>query len=325
MSYPCYGIARMSRLFGKSRQAFHQMETRNTRQCVNGEMLLVYVKEIRRQQPRIGTRKLYSMLHPVMVSNSIKIGRDAFFSLLRKSNLLVKRRRKHVTTTDSNHLFKKYPNLIKEYVPVGPEQIWASDITYLLTERGFVYLSLVTDQYSKTIMGYHVHATLEANGPLEALRMALKARCYPESRLIHHSDRGIQYCCEDYIKVLDGNNIQISMSQRGNPYENAIAERVNGILKSEFYLDRCFKDIDQVTSVVRNTVRVYNTQRPHASCNNMTPDKAHEQHGLLKKLWKNYKRKEKSKELQPIGEEVKRAVAQLLRKDAITALAPAGT
>lgn len=325
MSYPCYGIARMSRLFGKSRQAFHQMETRNTRQGVNGEMLLVYVKEIRRQQPRIGTRKLYSMLHPVIVSNSLKIGRDAFFSLLRKSNLLVKRRRKHVTTTDSNHLFKKYPNLIKEYVPVGPEQIWASDITYLLTERGFVYLSLVTDQYSKTIMGYHVHATLEANGPLEALQMALKARCYPESRLIHHSDRGIQYCCEDYIKVLDGNNIQISMSQRGNPYENAIAERVNGILKSEFYLDRCFKDIDQVISVVRNTVKVYNTQRPHASCNNMTPDKAHEQHGLLKKLWKNYKRKEKSKELQPIGEEVKRAVAQLLRKDAITALSPAGT
>jgi putative transposase len=325
MSYPCYGIARMSRLFGKSRQAFHQMETRNTRQGVNGEMLLVYVKEIRRQQPRIGTRKLYSMLHPVVVSNSLKIGRDAFFSLLRKSNLLVKRRRKHVTTTDSNHLFKKYPNLIKEYVPVGPEQIWASDITYLLTERGFVYLSLVTDQYSKTIMGYHVHATLEANGPLEALQMALKARCYPESRLIHHSDRGIQYCCEDYIKVLDGNNIQISMSQRGNPYENAIAERVNGILKSEFYLDRCFKDIDQVISVVRNTVKVYNTQRPHASCNNMTPDKAHEQHGLLKKLWKNYKRKEKSKELEPIGEEVKRAVAQLLRKDAITALSPAGT
>ena len=325
MSYPCYGIARMSRLFGKSRQAFHQMETRNTRQCVNGEMLLVYVKEIRRQQPRIGTRKLYSMLHPVMVSNSIKIGRDAFFSLLRKSNLLVKRRRKHVTTTDSNHLFKKYPNLIKEYVPVGPEQIWASDITYLLTERGFVYLSLVTDQYSKTIMGYHVHATLEANGPLKALEMALKARCYPESRLIHHSDRGIQYCCEDYIKVLDGNSIQISMSQRGNPYENAIAERVNGILKSEFYLDRCFKDIDQAISVVRNTVKVYNTQRPHASCNNMTPDKAHEQQGLLKKLWKNYKRKEKSKELQPVGEKVKRAVAQLLRKDAITALSPAGT
>lgn len=301
------------------------METRHTRQCVNGEMLLVYVKEIRRQQPRIGTRKLYSMLHPVMASNSIKMGRDAFFKLLGKSDLLVKRRRKHVTTTDSNHLFKKYPNLIKEYVPVGPEQILASDITYLLTERGFVYLSLVTDQYSKTIMGYHVHATLEANGPLEALQMALKARCYPESILIHHSDRGIQYCCEEYIKVLDGNNIQISMSQRGNPYENAIAERVNGILKSEFYLDRCFKDIEQVTAVVRNTVRVYNTQRPHASCNNMTPDKAHEQRGLLKKLWKNYKRKEKPKELQPIREEVKRAVAQLLRKDAINKSIPAGT
>lgn len=315
MSNPCYGIRRITKLFGKSRQAFHQMERRHVQETVNGELVLVYVREIRKQQPRIGTKKLHTMLQPVMASNSIKLGRDKFFALLRRNNLLVKRRRKHVKTTDSDHVFKKYPNLIQEYIASGPEQIWASDITYLSTERGFVYLSLVTDQYSKKIMGYHVHLTLEANGPLEALKMALAARRYQgSSNLIHHSDRGIQYCCEEYIGVLKSNGIQISMSKRGNPYENAIAERVNGILKTEFYLDRFFRNILQVQQVVQDVVTVYNTQRPHASCDYMTPDQAHRCQGVLKKRWKKYQHRESSKDLQPIGEEVKRALAQLLKK-----------
>jgi putative transposase len=309
-----FSIGRITEMFGKSRQAFHQMESRRIHETVNDEIMLVYVQELRRQQPRIGTRKLYNMLHDVKLSNSIKIGRDKFFALLRRNDLLVKRRRKHVKTTDSYHLYKKYPNLIDEYVPSGPEQILASDITYLSTENGFVYLSLVTDQYSKKIMGYHVHPTLETAGPLEALRMALKARCYPEVRLIHHSDRGIQYCCDDYIRVLEREQIQISMSAKGNPYENAIAERVNGILKSEFYLDRYFKNIEQVRSIVKETIAVYNNQRPHASCDYLTPAQAHLQNGILNKRWKSYKRKEKPKDLQPIGEEVKKALEQLLRK-----------
>lgn len=327
MKHPCEAIAKISRLFGKSRQAFHQMETRRVRKNVNDEILLVYVKEIRRQQPRIGTRKLYSMLHPIMESNSIKVGRDQLFALLRKQDLLVKRRRKHIRTTDSDHAFKKYPNLIKDYIPKGPEQIWAGDITYLSTEKGFVYLSLITDQYSKQIMGYHVHPTLETNGPLEALNMALKARCYKESsKLIHHSDRGIQYCCEAYIKVLEGNGIQISMSSRGNPYENAIAERVNGILKSEFYLDRFFKDITQVKFVVEEVIKTYNTLRPNASCDYMTPQQAHEQKGILGKRWKSYKRKEILKDPEPIGDEVKKVLAQLMKKNdtALTAMANTG-
>jgi putative transposase len=318
MIHPCEKIARISRLFGKSRQAFHQMENRHTRQTVNDEILLVYVKEIRRQQPRIGTRKLYSMVQPIMKSNAIKMGRDKFFALLRQKDLLVKKRRKHVRTTDSDHIFKKYPNLIEHYVPSGPEQIWVSDITYLSTDKGFVYLSLVTDQYSKVIMGYHVHPTLETNGPLKALRMALHARSYKEtSRLIHHSDRGIQYCCEEYTRTLEYNAIQISMSRRGNPYENAIAERVNGILKSEFYLDRVFKDIEQVRLVVDEVIKTYNTLRPHASCDYMTPKQAHEQQGVLKKRWKAYKHKGVLKELEPIGEEVKMVLAQLLKKEGI--------
>lgn len=315
MKYPCESVARITRLFGKSRQAFYQMESRRVRQNVDNEILLTYVKEIRRQQPRIGTRKLYSKLQSVMKSNSMKMGRDKFFALLGENGLLVKPRRKHINTTDSNHVYEKYPNLIKDYVPSGPEQIWASDITYLSTDEGFVFLSLITDQYSKRIMGYHVHPTLETEGPLKALRMALKARSYQGiSKLIHHSDRGIQYCCNDYIKVLEGNGIQISMSGRGNPYENAIAERVNGILKSEFYLDRHFKNIAQVLLVVEEVIRTYNTLRPHASCDYMTPEEAHRQKGILNKRWKKYKQRERIKKLEPIGEEVEKVLAQLIKK-----------
>ena len=189
-------------MFGKSRQSFHQMEKRHVQSGVNDEIVLVYVKEIRKQQPRIGTRKLYSMLQEVLDSNHIKLGRDKFFDLLRCNDLLVKRRRKRVNTTDSNHIYWKYSNLIRDYISSGPEQIWVSDLTYLSTEKGFVFLSLVTDQYSKKIMGYYVSATLEAYGPLNALKMALKAREHLKTKLIHHSDRGVQYCCDDYISAL---------------------------------------------------------------------------------------------------------------------------
>jgi putative transposase len=313
--HPGYPIARISKLFGKSRQAFHQMETRQTKECINDEILLVYVKEIRKQQPRLGARKMYDMLQDTIQTNAIKIGRDKFFLLLKENDLLVKKRRKHIHTTDSNHVYKRYLNLIKEYIPTGPEQIWVSDITYLSIENDFVYLSLVTDLYSKKIMGYHVNPTLETFGPLEALKMALKNRTHPDSLLIHHSDHGIQYCCHEYINVLEGNQIQISMSARGNPYENATAERVNGILKSEFYLDRCFNNLAEVQFVVKDTVRVYNNLRPHASCDYLTPDQAHNMSGVLKKRWKNYNQDKEPKEIQPISEEVKLVLAQLLKKD----------
>ena len=312
--HPGYSIARISKLFGKSRQAFHQMETRQTKEHINDEVLLVYVRAIRKQQPRLGTRKMYAMLQDPIKSNGIKIGRDKFFTLLQKNDLLVKKRRKHVHTTDSNHLYKRYRNLIKEYIPTGPEQIWVSDITYLSIENGFVYLSLVTDLYSKKIMGYYVSPTLETTGPLKALKMALKNRRHPDARLIHHSDHGIQYCCHEYINVLEMNKIQVSMSARGNPYENATAERVNGILKSEFYLDRCFNDLAEVRFVVHDTVRTYNCIRPHASCDYLTPDQAHDREGVLKKRWKNYNQVKQSKELVPISEEVKLVLSQLLKK-----------
>ena len=307
-------VGKVCQLFGKSRQAYYQLEKRSIRSGVEEEIVLVYVREIRKQQPRIGTRKLFSLLKETMKANDIKMGRDKFFTVLRRHGLLVKPRRRRVRTTDSNHVYRKYPNIIKEYEPCGPEQIWVSDITYLSTEKGFVYLSLVTDQYSKKIMGYHVHATLEAEGPIKALRMALKNRSHAASRLIHHSDQGIQYCCEAYIKLLKCNNIQISMSSRGNPYENAVAERVNGIFKTEFYLDRYFRNINQVRQVVKEMVAVYNHNRPHTSCNYLTPEQAHHQHGVLKKRWRTYKSKTITHNPQQIGEEAKKALEQLLVK-----------
>jgi len=304
-------VGQVCRLFGKSRQAYYQLEKRRDQIQAGDEIVLTYVRAIRARQPRMGTRKLYWLLKAVMKENDIKMGRDKFFTLLRDRGLLVKSRRRRVQTTDSNHVYWKYPNLIKEYEPCGPEQIWSSDITYVSTEEGFVYVSLVTDQYSKKIMGYSVHATLEVEGPLHALSMALKNRSHPETKLIHHSDRGIQYCSGEYIGLLERNGIQISMAAPGNPYENAVSERVNGIIKTEFYLDGYFRNIEQVCKTVKETVFLYNNHRPHASCDYLTPEQAHQQHGKLKKRWRKYPSK-----IQPqtIDEETRKALEQLMVK-----------
>lgn len=304
-------MEQVCRLFGKSRQAYYQLEKRGMRQSVDEALVLMYVRGIRASQPRLGTRKLYVLLVDVIRENGIKMGRDKFFALLREHGLLVEPRRRRARTTDSKHANRKYPNLIKEYEPCGPEQIWASDITYVSMGREFAYVSLITDQYSRKIMGYHVHETLSTEGPLRALRMALKHRGHRETRLIHHSDRGTQYCSGDYIKLLKRNGIQVSMSAPGNPYENAVAERVNGIIKSEFYLDGHFNTVAQVRQAVREAVSLYNTRRPHASCDYLTPDQAHGRHGPLKKRWRSYPSKSQP---QPISEDTRQALEQLLIK-----------
>jgi transposase InsO family protein len=304
-------IEEACRLFGKSRQAYYQLEKRRLRSYIGEEIVITYVRAIRTRQPRIGTRKLYGLLKAVIHQNGIKMGRDMFHSVLRAHDLLVKPRRRCIKTTDSQHGYRKYPNIIKGFEASGPEQIWVSDITFVPTEKGFVYVSLVTDQYSKKIMGYQVHPTLEAEGSLGALRMALKNRSHREKKLIHHSDRGMQYAGEEYVRVLERNGILISMSASGNPYENAVAERVNGTVKTEFYLDGYFRDIEQVRRVLKEAVLVYNTERPHASCDYLTPEQAHQRQGVLKKRWRTYKRK---KHPQPADEETRKALDQLIAK-----------
>ena len=263
-------------LFGKSRQAYYQLEKRQSKQHVEGEIVLMYVRGIRSAQPQLGTRKMYDMLTDVMKKNDIKMGRDKFFTVLREQGLLVKPHRKCIRTTDSNHVYRKYPNLIKGYEPCAPEQIWSSDITYVRTKKGYVYVSLVTDWYSKKIMGWYVSENLKTEGPLKALQMALKHRSQKNIQLIHHSDQGIQYCSREYIALLNRHGIQISMSAPGNPYENPVSERVNGILKIEYYLDSYFETIKDIRKALRQAVDMYNTCRPHASCDYLTPVQAHQ-------------------------------------------------
>jgi putative transposase len=243
------------------------------------------ILSIRSTMPRLGTRKLYHLLKESAGTKDLLRGRDALFRLLREENLLVKQRRRYQKTTDSRHWMRQYPNLSKELELTRPEQLWVADITYLGLKEGFCYLHLVTDAYSKKIMGYQLSTSLEAQHSAEALKMALSQRS-SQSRLIHHSDRGLQYCSSAYTSLLRKNQIQISMTQDGSPYDNAIAERINGILKDEYGLDDVFEDLTQVQKQVKEAVLSYNEQRPHLSNHFLTPCEMHQQNTLKPKKWK---------------------------------------
>jgi putative transposase len=238
--------------------------------------------------PRIGTRKLHFLLSETMQKHGISIGRDKLFDLLQDHGLLVRRRkRKRMATTDSNHPYKKYPNRIRGLQVMRPNQLWVSDITYISLKDKFCYLSLVTDAYSRKIIGYCLYPTLQKEGPLAALDMAFDScSSILSDRLIHHSDRGRQYCCSDYIARLQSKEVAISMTEKGDPYENAIAERINGTLKIEFALENEFEHFEQAALAVKNAINIYNQKRPHDSCDHMTPDQTHQQQGLLKTKWK---------------------------------------
>jgi len=243
--------------------------------------------------PRVGTRKLYHMLTDTLQEHKIKIGRDKLFDLLEEYAMLVRRRkRRRVSTTDSNHPFRKYPNLVRAFAATGPNQLWVSDITYIRICEGFGYLSLITDAYSRKIVGYCLYPTLQKQGPVTALKKALNTLPATADRLIHHSDRGRQYCCEAYVNVLTGKKVTISMTEKGDPYENALAERMNKTLKEEFLLADGFGSFEIASAAVSNAVNIYNALRPHDSCNYMTPDAAHQMQGPIPMKWKKRERKE---------------------------------
>ncbi len=222
-------------MFGLSRQSYYKNKRSRVKRNADLIIVLDLVMRIRCRMPRIGTRKLYYLIKNELIESNIKIGRDVLFNFLRAEHLLIKPKRSYVKTTNSKHWMKKHPNLINDLKVTKPEQLWVSDITYIQTEQGHNYLSLITDAYSKKIMGYALLDNLSTTGPLKALESALKARKYTHD-LIHHSDRGLQYCSADYINTLKNNNVKISMTENGDPYENAIAERINGILKYEFLI-----------------------------------------------------------------------------------------
>lgn len=254
-------------------------------------IVLTMIKETRSDMPLLGTRKALFLLAPEFLKHGIKMGRDQLFDLLRFHGLLIRCRKRMVQTTNSNHWLKRYPNLIKKMCITDPEQLWVSDITYIRTLQGFSYLSLITDAYSRKIVGYSLHPTLEATGCIKALKMAISSRKYElPFCLVHHSDRGIQYCCADYVEILKEEGISISMTQSGSPYDNALAERVNGIIKNEFYPKRVYQNHKEAEKALSRIIKIYNSKRPHSSVNYLTPDQAHNEMGILKMKWKHYSR-----------------------------------
>lgn len=275
-------------LFGYTRQAYYGQYRETEKDAVSAYLVLTEVSRIRTVQKRIGGRKLHHMLRGFMQDHSLRMGRDAFFDLLRDHSLLVRKRRsRKPRTTYSGYWMKRHPNLAKEFVPVAANQLWVSDITYVRVGEGFAYLSLVTDAYSRKIVGFCLSRDLTARGCVAALRMAFAAN--PETEgLIHHSDRGLQYYSTGYMKLLKGRAVRVSMSEKSDPLENAIAERVNGILKDEL-LEKRFESFAQAQPEVAEAVSIYNNLRPHLSIDMLTPAEAHSlQYGSLKRRWKNY-------------------------------------
>lgn len=283
--YPSIGLARLCRLFGKSRQAFYDYSRRGTDNQFREAIIIDLVKRVRQSLPKLGTLKLMHILRDDLTTHGISIGRDSFFALLKKHHLLVKRKKRYAITTDSNHPYKKWADMVNGLVIQAPEQVWVSDITYLRTTDNFIYLSLITDAYSRKIVGYHLSQHLKVQGCLISLNKALSTRT-TNNQLIHHSDRCIQYCCEPYVSTLLQNNIAISMTQDGSPYDNALAERVNGILKTELNLGKTFSCYKEAIPIVHHAIDTYNRLRPHMSISNLTPNKAHCSTLQLQKKWK---------------------------------------
>ena len=285
--YPKLGIRYLCRLFGKTRHAYYDYLKRRDQSILYNDLVMHYVDEIRSKLPRIGTRKLHHLLTPKLDAHSIKLGRDALFNILSDNKLLIRQRKRKAITTNSRHWMKKYNNLIIDLQINRPEQVWVSDITYIRMIHDWSYLSLVTDAYSKKIMGFSLRMDLSTEGCIDALNMALNNRMYKDS-LIHHSDRGSQYCSQAYVKILLENKIAISMTQNGDPCENAIAERINGTIKNEFNLQSTQFGFEQTLEKVKNAIENYNLIRPHLSCNFLTPNDAHLETSPMLRRWKNY-------------------------------------
>ncbi|MGH9365945.1 MAG: IS3 family transposase [Thermoanaerobaculia bacterium] len=262
-----FAMSDVCKQMGLTPQGHHKAVQAKPARVIAAEMVVQLVAEHRREQPRIGGLKLHDMTKADLVSMGIKLGRDRFFDVLREENLLVEPKRSRTRTTNSFHRFRIWPNLVKGLEVRRADEVWVSDITYIRCRGGFAYLFLVTDVWSRKIVGWSLGPTLETRWSLEALTMAMKGAHAPGEgqRRIHHSDRGVQYCSTEYVKALRSEGIEISMAEAGNPYENAIAERVNGILKDEFLLDRTMENMETARLAVRQAVRAYNTLRPHRS------------------------------------------------------------
>jgi transposase InsO family protein len=280
---------RLCRLLGLTRQAYYQHFWQQEANTIEQSLVLEQVYAIRKDHRVMGGRKLYEKLYPFLLEHQIKMGRDAFFDLLAEHKLLVKKRRRRFITTYSNHWLRKWPNLIREMEINRINQLWVSDITYWKIEERYTYISLITDAYSHKIVGYHLAQTLESVETIKALRLALTQLPNQINKpLIHHSDRGVQYCSDNYVKLLQDKGIEISMTENGDPLENAIAERINGILKSEYLKHYSPRNFQEAKEYLQVAVKLYNQDRPHFSIGLLTPDEVHSKNINVEKLWKNY-------------------------------------
>lgn len=273
-SQPGYSVSQLCASYSVSRQAYYQYQRRADKRYTEQQTVLHLVRQRRQQLQFEGGRKLLHHLQPSLQSQGIAMGRDQFFDLLRQHDLLIKRKRRRTVTTWSKHPFYVYQNLTKDLVLDGKHQLWVADITYLRTAHKFAYLALVTDAYSRKIVGYDVSDSLELTGCKRAVQMAIR-QLPSTQKVVHHSDRGIQYCSHSYTGLLKHHNIKISMAEKGNCYENAMAERINGILKEEFVLDQTFMDIKHARKAVKQAVAAYNQIRLHTNLNFKTPNQIH--------------------------------------------------
>jgi len=255
-------------VFGISRQAYYKQVHSIKQKHAYSEYVISKVQDIRVNMPKLGTRKLYHLL-----GTTLNIGRDKLFSILRANNMLIKPVRSYTKTTLSKHWLRKHSNLLKDIVINRPEQVFVGDITYIKSKQKTHYLSLITDAYSRKIVGHHLSDDLGAESVSKALRMAVKNRIYNKP-LIHHSDRGLQYCSELYQKVLVKNMITPSMTDGYDCYQNALAERVNGILKHEFLFTKC-NNKQELSSLIKQSIDIYNNKRPHLALNMETPNFRH--------------------------------------------------
>lgn len=292
-TFPQVGVGQLCELFGKTRHAYYDKIWHQQKRYSNDQIVMELLLQLKREAPGLGTPTIYKLLKQPLQDHGIKMGRIALHNFRLQHELVCKPKRKFARTTNSFHHYKRYPNLIKGLKIDQAAKLWVSDITYIRVENDFQFLSLITDAYSRKIVGYHLHPSLATEGPLQALNMALGALDSLPQGLIHHSDRGTQYCCNEYVQLLQSYQINISMTQKGDPYENAVAERVNGILKTIFDLERTFPNQLQAAEAIQKSITFYNTVRPHTSVEDFTPEKAHALTRSLKRLWKpkTYKRK----------------------------------
>ena len=265
------GVSQVCLCFDIKRDAYYKYLRRCQHRKSVVSKVLDLVSNERIDLPRGGTRKLHKALKPAFNNLNIKVGRDCLFDILREHDMLIRRKKAYCKTTNSYHHFHKYNNLVKDIEVTKPNQVWVSDITYIRTVKGFCYLALITDMYSRKIVGYDISDSLELEGCLRALKMALW-HVHPGQGLIHHSDRGIQYCSNQYVAKLKKRKIRISMTEENHCYENAVAERVNGILKDEFYLDQCFFSTVHASKAAKSAIEIYNNKRLHLSLGYKTPN-----------------------------------------------------